>query len=199
MKRTMLFTLLLFSAFIVNAQEEDTQYNPEFPPNRFYVGSGLGLGFTSGAFNVGLNPEVGYSAAPWIDIGMGFNLNYYSISADYNYGVQQTSFNYGGGPLIRLYPVRFLFVQGQYEYNRVNYTLKNELNGGTTTKYSITSSSILAGIGYAQRIVGRANFYTVLLFDLNNDINSPYTDSYGSAYPFLRAGFNFYLGSNRKR
>ena len=199
MKRTVLVVLLLSGTLNLVAQREDEDtHNPGLPPNRVYVGSGVGLGFTSGSFNIGLNPEIGYTAAQWIDLGMAFNLNYYSLSGDYNYGVHQTSFNYGGGPVIRIYPVRFLFVQGQYEYNRVDYTLKDQVNGGST-KYTVTSSSILAGIGYAQRIVGQVNFYTVLLLDLNNDANSPYTDSYGSPYPFLRAGFNFYLGSNRKK
>lgn len=201
MKRSALATILLLSTFSLFAQRNYTYTDekPPLPPNRVFIGSGLGLGFSSGSFNVGLNPEIGYSATQWLDAGLAFNVNYYSISADYNYGVKQSSFNYGGGPFVRLFPVKFLFVQGQYEHNWVNYTLKNELNGGATSKYTTTSSSVLAGIGYAQRVVGQANFYTVLLFDLGGDKNSPYTDSYGSSYPFIRAGFNFYLKPSRKK
>lgn len=200
MKRSaflIIFFLLTANIFAQcdNNYDED---RAQLPPNRFYLGTGLGLGFSSGSFNVGLNPELGYSVTQWLDAGIAFNLNYYSLSGDYNYGIQHTSFNYGGGPLIRLFPVKFLFVQGQYEHNWINYTDKYQ-SDGTTYKSTSSSASILAGIGYAQRIVGQANFYTVLLFDLGNDKNSPYTDSYGSAYPFLRAGFNFYLKPSRKK
>jgi hypothetical protein len=194
-KKIIVIPFLFFCPLFILAQDEADTYEAPgkgFQKDHLFIGSGLALGIGSGTFNVGANPEVGYSIAKWLDAGLGFNLNYYSISGDYNYGIKQTSFNYGGGPFLRIYPFPFLFIQGLYEHNWIDYTLKYETTG-QTDKFTTTSNSILAGIGYSQRVVGQMNFYTVLLFDLGNDANSPYKDSYGSSYPILRAGFNFYL------
>ncbi len=199
MKQLFACCLFLFGALSVSAQDEgEDAIEPSkgFNPNKMFVGTALALGFTSGSFSIGANPEIGYSLTKWLDAGLGFNLNYYSISAEYNFGVQQNSFNYGGGPFLRIYPLPFLFVQGQYEYNWVNYTLKDQVNGGSE-EFTNSSSSMLIGIGYGSRFVGQSNFYTALLFDVGGDKYSPYTDNYGSAYPFFRAGFNFYLGRKR--
>lgn len=171
--------------------------NKGFKKENIFIGSGLTLGFSSGSFNVGANPEIGYSIAQWLDAGISFNINYFSLSGDYNFGNSQKAFNYGGGPFMRIYPVPFLFIEGEYEHNWIDYTTK--LQNGTTIKNNSTSSSFLAGIGYSQRIIGQTNFYTALMLDLGNDIHSPYIDSYGSAYPFVRIGFNFYLRPSRKK
>ena len=59
--------------------------------------------------------------------------------------------------------------------------------------------SILAGIGYGQRQIGHGNYYTVLMIDLLNNVNSPYRDAYGGVIPIVRAGFNVYLHPKQRK
>ncbi|WP_153796470.1 hypothetical protein [Foetidibacter luteolus] len=201
MTRKLLFLLpaVLFFSFAVAQQVPPTYQDDDgmLPDNRVFIGGSINLGFSSGSFNVGGVPEVGYSISEWLDLGLAFNINYYTISAEYNGGLRQRSFNYGGGPFVRIYPLSFLFIQGQFENNWVKHNLKDEFTGQS---YKVTTSapSVLAGIGYTQRIVGQSSFYTALMVDLNTNPNSPYRDGYNRVVPIVRAGFNFYLKGRQK-
>ena len=114
MQRILTISLFLFTCLFAAAQDENDiteEKTSGFNPNHLFIGSSLMLGFSSGSFSVGANPEIGYSLTNWLDAGLGFNINYYSISGEYNYGVQQNSFNYGGGPFMRVYPIPFLVIE----------------------------------------------------------------------------------------
>ncbi len=206
-KKILMFLLLLIFAVNIFAQRDSpppTYTSDEgskgFKKENIFIGTGLNLGFAANTFAVGVNPEVGYSIANWLDAGIGFNVNYASQRADpyYNGNVRQRNFSYGGGPFVRIYPVNFLFVQGQLEGNWSTLNLKYP--DGFEEKYKISSTSFIAGIGYAQRIVGQSNFYTMIGLDLMTDINSPYRGYYNNtAIPIIRAGFDFYLRPSRKK
>ena len=169
-----------------------------FKKENIFLGGSIAAGFGSGTFAIGANPEIGYSIAQWLDAGFVFNINYSSISADYNYGVRQHATNYGGGAFFRIFPVRFLFLQGQLEQNWINYKLR-DYNSGLDYKINTDAASFLAGVGYAQRIVGQSSFYTVLMIDLMRDGDSPYRDGSNNAIPVIRAGFNIYLRPSRRK
>lgn len=206
MKKVKLFILSCIIISSVSAQRNIpptyTAPVPEkkgFNINKMFIGGSLALGFSSYSFNIGGTPEIGYSLTNWLDAGLAINLNYNSMRADpyYNNNIRQRSFNYGGGPFVRVYPMPFLFLQGQLETNWIKY---NYLNVNTNQSSSLTtnSNSFLAGIGYAQRIIGQSSFYTAILIDLNTDIYSPYRDYNNSALPIFRAGFTFYLHERKK-
>jgi hypothetical protein len=179
--------------------EEDENKSEGFATNRLFIGGSLSLGFSSYSFQVGGVPEIGYSVTNWLDAGLGFNINYFSERADpyYNGNVRYHNFNYGGGPFIRIYPLPFLFLQGQFEHNWINVNQKL-MPEGPEASATYKSNSFIAGIGYTQRIVGQSSFYTMLGLDLMTDENSPYRDYNGSAYPIIRAGFNFYLKPSKR-
>lgn len=173
-----------------------------FNTNKIFLGGSLSVGFGSGYFNVGGTPEIGYSFSEWIDAGLAFNINYSSTKLyDNGYEVaKQNTFNYGGGVFTRLYPIRNFFLQLQPEYNWSATTLKSSGSGsGSFEPQKVTTGapSVLAGVGYGQRIIGQSSYYIALLFDVNKDRNSPYRNYNGSFVPILRAGFNFYLHPNR--
>ncbi len=190
---------LAFSAAAQRDNEDNSNAETGgFKKENIFIGGNLNLGFATGVFNIGATPEIGYSVAEFMDAGLVFNINYGSISPDYNYGIKQSSTNYGVGAFTRLYPVRFLFAQAQYEHNWINYKLTDQLYGNPTQKINTNSNSLLLGVGYAQRMIGNSNFYVALLFDVTKEIYSPYVDSYGNAMPVLRTGFNFYLKPSRK-
>src|ERR1700732_440847 len=176
----MIKRLIFFSCFFVIGSEVFAQehmpnrantYTDEAPSTGFnkenlFVGGSLSLGFGSYNFNVGGTPEIGYSLNKWLDAGVLMNLNYNSERANpYNYNVRYRSFNYGAGAFARAYPLPFLFLQVQPEYNWINFNAK-DMNSGATASYTSNAPSLLLGVGYGQRVIGQANFFISLLFDV---------------------------------
>ena len=138
-----------------------------------------------------MNPEIGYSINRFIDAGIATNLTYVTQRSQ----IANSSARYlaiGGGPFVRIWPVRMLFVGGQYEFNSITY---KEIDGGVTTyKEKTSAGSLLVGLGYGNRIIGQSQFYTSIMIDALNDPNSPYRDQFGRVLPVFRTGFIFYLG-----
>ena len=196
------FTLLL-GGMIANAQNDNYKDDGPtgFKKENVFLGGSISLGFGSGSFGIGANPEVGYSLSQWLDAGLVFNINYvsqkYDYNYDYSYDEQVSSFNYGGGVFVRAYPIHFLFLQIQPEQNWITYTDKS-YSYNVTAHTTVTATSLLGGIGYSQRIVGQSSFYTMIGIDLLDNINSPYRDAYGGAIPIIRGGFNIYLRPSKK-
>ncbi|MEN9524846.1 MAG: hypothetical protein RLZZ256_230, partial [Bacteroidota bacterium] len=106
--------------------------------------------------------------------------------------LRQTLF--GGGGFARIYPVRFLFVQGQVERNPIQQTFIPV--AGVKEKISVGASSTLIGGGYTSGRQGRGGrpfYYLAVMFDIGGDINSPYTDAYGRTIPIVRGGLQIPL------
>ena len=180
------------------AQDKEQGEIPKgFQKQNIFVGGGIGLGVGgwSGGFNIGANPEIGYTLAQWVDVGVSTNINYSSFRAEVNNGIRQRTTNYGGGVFVRLYPLKGFFLQALPEYNWININLKDQRPGvtGDELKIKQEAPSLLLGVGYSRRVVGSSNFFTAIMFDVGDNLNSPYIDSYGSKLPILRTGFNFYL------
>lgn len=181
-------------------------YSDEGPGTGFlkenlFIGGSLSLGYGSYDFNVGANPEIGYSLNKWLDAGLVVNLNYSSERADpngyYNNDTRYRSFNYGAGLFGRVWPLPFLFFQAQPEFNFINYNEKFMGPGGGTYSQTTNAPSLLLGVGYGQRIVGQSSFFISLSLDVLNSQYSPYRDFNGAALPVVRAGFDFYLHPRR--
>jgi len=197
MKKSLFFVSVLFIGLSLNAQwtaANDEEEKRPFQQNLFSGGS-LSLSFFGNTFLVGGSPVLGYSLTNWLDAGLVVNYTFSSIR-DYN-GVlndklRQTMF--GGGGFARIYPVRFLFLQGQVERNLIRQTYIPI--AGVQEKISVASSSTLIGGGYTSGRQGRGGnpfFYLAVLFDVGGDINSPYTDAYGRTIPIVRGGLQIPL------
>lgn len=173
---------------------EGEDFTGGFKREHIFIGGNVGLGFGTYGFNAGISPEIGYSFTNWLDAGVLLNLNYNSVRADpyYNGNVRQRSFNYGTGAFVRLFPVPFLFFQAGTEYNWVNYNLK-DMTTGSTLSATTEALSMLVGVGYGQRIVGRSSFHIAVMVDLLNNAQSPYRDGNGVVIPVIKTGFDFYL------
>src|SRR6478609_11651715 len=113
MKKLLLSLLIIITAKHLTAQYNNYEENnggSGFKKEKVFLGGALSLGFGSGSFAVGGNPEIGYSLTRWLDAGLVFNINYYSQTLyDYYPGqnLKSTSFNYGGGIFTRAYPLPF--------------------------------------------------------------------------------------------
>lgn len=188
--------LLLFvfsvSTTLLLAQDEEEKKGG-WKKNNLFIGTSLNLGFSNG-FIIGLNPEIGYSINKVIDAGISTNFNYIT-QRDQSVNSSLRYLAIGGGPFVRLWPVRMLFVGGQYEFNKINVSEKT--NGVVTDRASVTASSILVGVGYGSRVIGESQFYTSIMIDALNHPNSPYRDGFERVLPVFRTGFIFYLGRGK--
>ncbi|MGQ0740076.1 MAG: hypothetical protein ACT4OJ_13585 [Bacteroidota bacterium] len=196
MKKIILSLLLLTtSVSILHAQDKqkDKKEKGGWKPDHLFIGSGINLGFSNG-FIIGLNPEVGYSINKVLDAGIATNLTYITQRDQFSNSTGRY-LALGGGPVVRIWPVRMIFLGGQYEYNWITYSEK--INGVVGDKLKLNAGSLLVGLGYGNRVIGQSQFYTSIMIDALNDPNSPYRDQFGRVLPVFRTGFIFYLGGNR--
>lgn len=200
--------LVILSLVAINANVFAQSRNDDEPrflkKENVFVGGSIALGYTGGtntsSFVIGANPEIGYTFSEFIDLGFAFNTIFNSYKFyDAPYRFKQDAFNYGAGIFTRIHVIPNFFIQAQPEYNWIVYKQSNLDNGTTYPKITTKASSFLAGIGYGQRIVGQSSFFTLLMFDLASERFSPYRDTYGTAVPIIRGGFNIYLNSKKKK
>lgn len=198
MKSKFFVILLIASTVSLNSKAQDNEEEERkkgFNKENLFTGGSISLAFYNNTFLVGGSPVFGYSITNWADLGIVVNYNYSSYR-DYNfvYNDKLKQYVYGGGGFIKLYPVRFLFVQAQYEYNFIKQ--KFIPNIGTTQEYNAEAGSFLVGGGYTTGRFGRGgapHFYLAVLFDISNNANSPYTDGYGRTIPIIRGGIQIPL------
>lgn len=191
-----LATLLVFTRGFAQQNEEDEQKG-KFKKENIFLGTSLNLGLANRSFNVGLNPEIGYSITKWLDGGVSLNFNYFSQNASDYSNIRFRNFNYGGGPFLRVWPLSFLHFQLQPEYNWISSSQKNVLNGQTGS-YNYNAGSLLVGVGYGTRLIGSQYSYVTLMIDVLQNINSPYRDQFNDPLPVFRAGFGMYLRPKRR-
>jgi hypothetical protein len=193
MKKTLITCFVLFLSaglFAQDRNENNAEPKSGFRKENIFLGTGLNLGFANRSFNVGLNPEIGYSLTNWLDGGVSLNINYFSQGASDYDPTRYRNFNYGGGPFFRIWPLSFLHLQVQPEFNWINSSQKT---GTTTATYNYNAGSLLLGVGYGSRIIGSQYQYITLMIDVLQNANSPYRDRYNDPLPVFRAGFGFYL------
>jgi len=130
-----------------------------------------------------------------IDAGIAMNLTY--VTQRYqSVNITARYLALGGGPFLRIWPIQQLFIGGQFEYNKISYSEKTD--AGIINKANATAPSLLVGLGYGTRNIGRGQFYTSIMIDAMKDFNSPYRDQYGRILPVFRTGFSFYLGRKKE-
>lgn len=199
MKNLLAALLLLSLATITHAQDlsDEEGYKGGFRKENMFFGSGLNLSLGNRFFNVGVNPELGYSVNKWLDAGIALNVNYFSQNATTFSSTRFRNFNYGGGPFMRIWPVNFLHVQVQPEFNWINSSQKDVITGNSY-KFKYNAESLLVGIGYGNRVIGGQYTYVTLMIDVLQNFNSPYRDQFNDPLPVFRAGFGFYLNKKRQ-
>ncbi len=172
-----------------------------FRKENLFTGGGLQLSFANSSFVGGISPVFGYSLTNWLDAGVVVNFTYASNNHvtyvdqynNYYYSddrLRQTIF--GPGAFVKVYPVKFLFLQAQGEINF--QTEKLYPVGRPMEKEKHTVPSMLVGAGYAGGREGSGSlFYHISLsFDVLRRPHSPYTETVSSGrvntLPIIRAG-----------
>lgn len=200
MKALFLILVPVFTCFLAHAQDEFEETGG-FKKYNIFSGGSVSVGFSSGSFQAGANPMLGYSVANWIDAGLVVNYNYASFRDVFvrNDKIRETT--YGGGVFTRLYPIRFLFAQAQFEHNFITEKYIPG-DGQANQKNKLEANSFLVGAGYTTDRYpgsGRPFFYLSVLFDVLDDENSPYTRVGGGVIPIFRAGFQVPLFQGARR
>jgi len=206
MKSKIIAVLLVASlvSLYSNAQDDKEEEKKKgLNKENLFTGGSISLAFYNNTFLVGGSPVLGYSITNWADLGIVVNYNYTSYR-DYNFVFNDKlkQYVYGGGGFVKLFPVRFIFVQAQYEYNFIKQ--KFIPNIGVEQEYKAEAGSFLIGGGYTTGRFGRGgapHFYLAVLFDVSNNLNSPYTDGYGRTIPIIRGGIQvpLFQGGGRQR
>ncbi|MCQ2285732.1 MAG: hypothetical protein MJZ76_02525 [Bacteroidales bacterium] len=154
---------------------------------KIQLGGNFGLSFGS-VINVAVSPHVGICPVKWLSIGVG---GYYSYQY-YKYH-QLSSLNskgshtFGVSGYIEAYPWNRLIIHASYEY--LNYAAQyyDPISYNYLYTDRVGTHAILAGIGYKQAISDRLSVYSLILFNLNQDKYSIYSN------PLIRVGVNFDL------
>lgn len=199
--------LLAMAALALNSvraqekeEDEDEDSRKGFRKENLFTGGSISLSFGNNSFLVGGSPVFGYRVAKWLEPGLVFNYQYTSFRDVQVFDDKQRQSVYGGGAFVRVFPVSFLFAQANFEHNwlQVKYISPNN---GPTYKEKVSANSFLVGAGYSTSRDPQENSfygYFSVLWDLKEELYSPYTDSRGRAIPIIRAGFNVPLFQGKR-
>jgi hypothetical protein len=198
--------LFLFSTYIY-AQDSipSLSAKPDRPDNFWHrVSVGGNLGFQLGSVTgITVAPEVAVRTIDNLYAGLRFLYQYYNYK-DYYWNdntKQYLSYHssvYGGGIYLRYY-LRSLFnnflgnlfahVEYEYQYYTRPYTYSNGGyiidpygNGYIPGNQVVEVNSLFVGGGYRQPLAARVSMDFMILFNLNDSFNSPYSN------PIFRLG-----------
>lgn len=204
MKKIILSLSVFLYAATLNAQDSEGASH-FFKKENFFTGGTLNLGFGSQSTTLGIAPFLGYSFNKYVDVALSPGINYISMR-DYNEAgdkLRQTI--YGPGCFVRLFPVKFLFAQAQYEYNFIRYHyIPSENPQYFEERLKLDAHSLLVGGGIASGrdfSYEKSYYYFSIMWDIGESLNSPYKDGLQRSVPIIRAGYNIALfqGNQRSR
>ncbi len=183
------------TSFLAIAQDEEQEQKKGFRKEYLFTGGSISLAFYSNTYILGASPVFGYSITNWADLGIVLNYNYTQYRDYQVFDDRLKQQNLGGGGFVKLYPLKFLFAQAQWEYNFMKFKYIPP-GGGVTQTDNSEAQSFLVGGGYTTGRQGRGGqpfFYVAILFDVSDNPRSPYTDAYGRSIPIIRGGLQIPL------
>jgi hypothetical protein len=194
------FTFIFINCIAQQAEEKEKEKKPFFKKENLFTGGSATFSFGSRVTVLGLSPYFGYSLNKYVDVAVSGNINYTSFR-DYqiiNDRLRQTI--YGPGAFVRLYPVKFLFAQVQYEHNFIKYKYKPAPNNTVNNPIQkVDVNSLLVGGGYSlnRGVEGNTFYYFSVLWDVSGLPESPYVDNLQRSVPIVRVGINIGLFQNK--
>ena len=183
----LLITMVVLPLVSLQAQDDK---EPGAWKRNLFTGGSVSFGVFNNTFLIGANPVFGYSLTDYVDAALVINYTYNSIrdfNGIFNNKLRQST--YGGGGLLRIYPMRSIFLQGQLEHNFIRQRSIPVL--GPPEVRTIDAGSVLVGGGYTTGRFGKGGtpfYYLSILFDVSGNLYSPYTDAFGRSVPLFRGG-----------
>ncbi len=176
--------ILLSSNYEIKAQAQDLgDISPTptkdkkkgFDASRLVVGGILGAQFGSATF-IEVSPNIGYMFTDNFLAGIGLRYQYFE--QDFQF-YKYKSNTYGGGVFGQYYFLENFIAHLEYELLNLNDLNNPEERANVT--------SIFVGGGYRSMMGSRSFFSILLLYNLNETFNTPYTN------PIIRIGFGLGL------
>ena len=200
MKKIVIFIFVI--SISLNSFAQDESEEKFFKKENLFTGGTLNVSFGDQITALGISPYFGYSFNKFIELAVSPGINYVS-QRDYEYiGDKLRQTIYGPGSFVRLFPVKFLFVQGQYEFNLIRYhyipAIGSSLNND---KLKYDAHSFLVGGGYANGrdfSYQKSYYYFSVMWDIAKAPHSPYIDNLHRAVPIFRAGYTIALFQGKR-
>lgn len=180
-------------AHLYFGQQADTNNIPKQLNNpsssfseKVFFGGNLSFNIYNGWILSEVSPFVGYKIKPKVSSGIGFKYMYIGSTVD------DLSYSYYGGNLFGRYSINNNFlIHSEYEILNVYELRQLPFPNGERALASIFQ----LGGAYSSYIGSKASVQILLLYDLINDVNSPYRPYYlfGSSGPPItyRVGFSY--------
>lgn len=186
-KKLILISLVCLPVFIHAQSDEEEEIRPI---DRLFFGGNFGMQFGT-ITNIEISPLVGYYITPRLAAGTGIRFEYFK---DKGYYAPYETAIYGGNIFTRYIIINNLgeglnlglntgiFAQLEYEA----LSLEREyFEPPYTQDGRFIVHSVLVGGGIIQPIGRRSAFLLSVLYNLNDNARSPYSN------PIIRVGFNF--------
>ena len=174
-----IFYLFLMQMCFVSSFSQAQQLNETFW-EKVYFGGNFGLQFGNQTL-VNVNPIVGYRITEKLSAGVSATYIYYHFKDPY-YSIDYTSNIYGGSIFTRYFVLENIFAHVEGE------VLNLEVPQYFNNSYSYVRDNVFGfyvGGGLRQPMGERSSLNILLLYNLNEDVNSPYQN------PIIRIGFGF--------
>jgi hypothetical protein len=191
------FLLLVVITSLTGYSQTTIQTTPILNTKPILIGGGLIAGGSAHSFQMGLNPELVKSYTSYFDGGLAMNIYYESYNAYEFNPIRSRNFHYGISTFARLWPLESIFIQVQPEYNWT-WSSQKDVQQGTSGTINYGTASFLAGIGYGHHSEDGMTYMSIM-FDLANDVRSPYRNGFSTPQPIFRAGIGFPLALLRKK
>lgn len=175
------FILLFITSGHVFSQKPEQVASSEPRPKRWVMGGDFGLGFSDFGFNARVAPQIGYMLAQRWEAGVRLTYLY----SNFKYLDLRYHFHDVGGGLYTSYDVyKGFFLHGENELLSYN---KAFFNTAGITKDRVLVNSVFVGVGYRQYFGESSSTWIMLLYNLNETLDSPYSN------PLFRIGFGIVL------
>jgi hypothetical protein len=179
---------LLTFFFSLQAQEDVPSEKKGFDPGRLFFGGNFGMSFGDFTF-INITPQVGYRFNRYLSAGAGLSFigtgftTYYTNGSKYS----KDSYNSAGLNIFgRVYPVPFLFLQAQPEYN-YTWGKTKFYNGQSEIKLDGEFVPVLLlGAGAVIPMGRKGSFIAMLQYNVIDNARSVYGNR-----PFFSFGVNF--------
>jgi len=173
-----LFFLFLFIVHLsINVSAQPPQSVETFW-DKVYFGGNFSLQFGNQTL-IDVNPLVGYRLTEKFSVGFSATYIYYHVKDAY-YNIDYSTDIYGGSIFTRYYFLENIFAHVEGE------VLNLEVPNYFLNRYERENIfGFYVGGGYRQPLGERSSLNILLLYNLNEDLNSPYQN------PIIRIGFGF--------
>jgi hypothetical protein len=193
MKNKNLYILILFLFFSVMLSAQPKKDSKTLW-DRMYVGGNVGFQFGT-ITDIEVSPHVGYYIYPRWSAGVGITYEYYNRKSTYYNPLKIDTHIYGYNLFTRLALIQDMgqtfgigngiSIIGQAEYERLSLERKYFELTSLANEGRFWLDSFLVGGGIKQAIGRRSSVYMLVMWNLNETINSPYSN------PIFKFGFDF--------